>query len=163
MEQLADPEQLLTIEVQKLLFCVLATGFAFRHELGDQDMVNKMEPNFGVIMSRRFNHFNTQDVFNSSIVNTQCYLILTGFYSSIANYDAVHNLVALSHSAAAGLGLNRVKGYYYQCQIQKANATESIELGHRIFWCIVIVCSGYSLSHQSPFITSNDYDIPFPS
>ncbi|KAF9913361.1 hypothetical protein EC991_000123 [Linnemannia zychae] len=163
MDQIADPEQLLTIEVQKLLFCVLATGFAFRHELGDQDVVNKMEPNFGTIMSRRFHHFNTQDVFNSSIVNIQCYLILTGFYSSIANYDAVHNFVALSHSAAAGLGLNRIKGYYYQCQSQNTNAAESIELGHRIFWCIVIVCSGYSLSHQSPFITSNDYDIPFPS
>ncbi|KAG0274332.1 hypothetical protein BGZ95_009892, partial [Linnemannia exigua] len=114
MDQIADPEKLLTIEVQKLLCCVLATGFAFRHELGDQDVVNKMEPNFGTGMSRRFHHFNTQDVFNSSIVNTQCYLILTGFYSSIANYDAVHNFVALSHSTAAGLGLNRVKGYYYQ-------------------------------------------------
>ncbi|KAF9933311.1 hypothetical protein FBU30_005895 [Linnemannia zychae] len=164
MEQVQDPAQLLTMEVQKLLTCVLATGFAFRHEMGDQDVIKKMEPNFGTGMARRFHHFNVQDVFNSSIVNCQCYLILTGFYSSVANYDAVHNLVALSHSAAAGLGLNRVKGYYYQYKDgPNGHTTESIELGHRIFWCIVIVCSGYSLSHQSPFITSNDYDIPFPA
>ncbi|KAG0043714.1 hypothetical protein BGZ90_009006, partial [Linnemannia elongata] len=107
MDQVSDPAQLLTMEVQKLLTCVLATGFAFRHEMGDQDVIAKMEPNFGVSMCRKFNYFNTQDVFNSSITNCQCYLILTGFYSSVANYDAVHNLVALSHSVAAGLGLNR--------------------------------------------------------
>ncbi|KAG0062716.1 hypothetical protein BGZ89_010448 [Linnemannia elongata] len=159
MDQVSDPAQLLTMEVQKLLTCVLATGFAFRHEMGDQDVIAKMEPNFGVSMCRKFNYFNTQDVFNSSITNCQCYLILTGFYSSVANYDAVHNLVALSHSVAAGLGLNRVKGYYYQYM----GTAENIEFARRIFWCIVIVCSGYSLSHQAPFITANDYDIPFPS
>ncbi|KAG9063721.1 hypothetical protein KI688_003832 [Linnemannia hyalina] len=160
MDQVSDPVQLLTIEVQKLLTCVLATGFAFRHEIGDQDVIAKMEPKFGVSMCRKFNYFNTQDFLNSSVTNCQCYLILTGFYSSVANYDAVHNLVALSHSASAGLGLNRVKGYYYQ---YNAHTAESTELGHRIFWCVVIVCSSYSLSHQSPFITANDYDIPFPS
>ncbi|KAF9092347.1 hypothetical protein BGX23_004390 [Mortierella sp. AD031] len=163
MEQILDPEQLLTVEVQKLLACVLATGFAFRQEIGDQDVIARMEPNYGTGMCRKFNHFNTQDFLNSSITNCQCYLILTGFYSSITNYDAVHNLVALAHSAAAGLGLNRVKGIYYQYTGGKEHTPETIELGHRIFWCVVIVCSGYSLSHQSPFITSNDYDIPFPS
>ncbi|KAF9421783.1 hypothetical protein BGZ94_008749, partial [Podila epigama] len=160
-----DPEKLATVEVQKLLACVLATGFGFRRELGDPDMIRKMEPNYGLTMCRKFHHFNAQDVLNSSIENCQCYLILTGFYSSNANYDAVHNLVALAHSVAAGLGLNRVKGLYYQMSSYKGveHTTDTLEIGRRIFWSVVIVCSGYSLSHQSPFITENDYDIPFPT
>ncbi|CAO3564063.1 unnamed protein product [Mortierella alpina] len=163
MELVKNPEQLKTLEAQKLLACVLATGFAFRQELGDPNVINKMEPNYGTGMVRKFHHFNTQDVFNSSIENCQCYLILTGFYSSITNYDAVHNLVALSHSIAAGQGLNRNKGLYYQMPYKgKDHTADTIEIGHRIFWSVVIVCSGYSLSHQSPFITSNDYDIAFP-
>ncbi|KAF9576909.1 hypothetical protein EC968_000034 [Mortierella alpina] len=164
MELVKNPEQLKTLEAQKLLACVLATGFAFRQELGDPNVINKMEPNYGTGMVRKFHHFNTQDVFNSSIENCQCYLILTGFYSSITNYDAVHNLVALSHSIAAGQGLNRNKGLYYQMPYKgKDHTADTIEIGHRIFWSVVIVCSGYSLSHQSPFITSNDYDIAFPA
>ncbi|KAF9104365.1 hypothetical protein BGX27_010121 [Mortierella sp. AM989] len=162
MAQVMDKDQLETLKVQKLLACVLATGFAFRQEIGDHDVINKMEPNYGTGMCRKFHHFNTQDVFNSSIENCQCYLILTGFYSSITNYDAVHNLVALAHSVAASQGLNRNKGFYYQFPGDKEHTVDTIELGHRLFWCVVIVCSGYSLSHQSPFITSNDYDIPFP-
>ncbi|KAF9936659.1 hypothetical protein BGZ67_002153 [Mortierella alpina] len=164
MELVKNPEQLKTLEAQKLLACVLATGFAFRQELGDPNVINKMEPNYGTGMVRKFHHFNTQDVFNSSIENCQCYLVLTGFYSSITNYDAVHNLVALSHSIAAGQGLNRNKGLYYQMPYKgKDHTADTIEIGHRIFWSVVIVCSGYSLSHQSPFITSNDYDIAFPA
>ncbi|KAG0368317.1 hypothetical protein BGZ54_002194 [Gamsiella multidivaricata] len=164
MEQLKDREQLETVEVQKLLACVLATGFAFRQEIGDPSVINHMEPNYGTGMCRKFHHFNAQDVFNSSIVNCQCYLILTGFYSSITNYDAVHNLVALAHSISAAQGLNRKKGIYYQLSDKgsKENTADTIEVGHRVFWSVVIVCSGYSLGHQSPFITSNDYDIPYP-
>ncbi|KAF9189890.1 hypothetical protein BGZ49_003769, partial [Haplosporangium sp. Z 27] len=162
MEQVMDPEQLNTVVVQKLLVCVLATGFAFRQEIGDTDIINKMEPRYGTGMIRKFHHFNAQDVFNSTIENCQCYLVLTGFYSSITNYDAVHNLVALAHSVAASQGLNRTKGLYYQFRGEREHTPETVELGHRIFWSVVIVCSGYSLSHQSPFITSNDYDIPFP-
>ncbi|KAG0198539.1 hypothetical protein BGX28_008028 [Mortierella sp. GBA30] len=164
MEQVRDPEQLKTLEVQKLLACVLATGFAFRQEIGDPSAINKMEPNYGTGMCRKFHHFNTHDVFNSSIENCQCYLVLTGFYSSVTNYDAVHNLVALAHSIAAGQGLNRNKGLYYQMPYKgKEHTADSIEMGHRIYWTVVIVCSSYSLSHQSPFITSNDYDIAFPA
>ncbi|KAI1320623.1 hypothetical protein EDD11_000145 [Mortierella claussenii] len=163
MDQIKNPLELKTVAVQKLLACVLATGFAFRQEIGVPDMINKMEPNYGESMRRKFHHFNTQEVLNSSIETCQCYLILTGFYSSIANYDAVHNLVALAHSMAAGQGLNRNKGFFYQIPYKGEDHTvDSVEMGHRIFWSVVIVCAGYSLSHQSPFITSNDYDIPFP-
>ncbi|KAG0321262.1 hypothetical protein BG000_003311 [Podila horticola] len=165
IEKISAPEKLCTVEVQKLLACVLATGFGFRREMGDPDVIRKMNPDYGLTMCRKFHHFNAQDVLNSSIENCQCYLILTGFYSSNANYDAVHNLVALAHSAAASLGLHRVKGLYYQMTNYKGvdHTPDTLEMGRRIFWCVVIVCSGYSLSHQSPFITSNDYDIPFPA
>ncbi|KAF9368433.1 hypothetical protein CPB97_004592, partial [Podila verticillata] len=165
VEKIKDPEKLCTPEAQKLLACVLATGFGFRRELGDPDVIRKMNPDYGLTMCRKFHHFNAQDVLNSSIENGQCYLILTGFYSSNANYDAVHNLVALAHSVAAGLCLNRTKGLYYQMTNYKGvdHTPETLEIGRRIFWSVVIVCSGYSLSHQSPFITSNDYDIPFPT
>ncbi|KAF9945735.1 hypothetical protein BGZ70_003644, partial [Mortierella alpina] len=121
MELVKNPAQLKTLEAQKLLACVLATGFAFRQELGDPNVINKMEPNYGTGMVRKFHHFNTQD------------------------------------------GLNRNKGLYYQMPYKgKDHTADTIEIGHRIFWSVVIVCSGYSLSHQSPFITSNDYDIAFP-
>ncbi|KAI8599438.1 hypothetical protein EDD21DRAFT_406035 [Dissophora ornata] len=164
MEQVNDPKQLTTMEVQKLLACVLATGFAFRRELGEPDVIQKMEPNYGKGMCRKFHYFNAHGVLVSSIENCQAYLILTGFYSSIADYDAVHNLVALAHSITATLQLNRTQGIYYQSPFKrvKDHTKDTIELGHRIFWSVVIVCSGYSLSHQSPFITSNDYNIPFP-
>lgn len=165
VEKINDPEKLCTPEVQKLLACVLATGFGFRREMDDPDVIRKMNPDYGLTMCRKFHHFNAQDVLNSSIENGQCYLILTGFYSSNANYDAIHNLVALAHSVAAGLCLNRTKGLYYQMTNYKGvdHTPETLEIGRRIFWSVVIVCSGYSLSHQSPFITSNDYDIPFPA
>ncbi|KAF9579530.1 hypothetical protein BGW38_004175 [Lunasporangiospora selenospora] len=163
MDQLADPEQLKTREVQKVLACVLATGFAFRHEIHEPATINRMEPNYGTGMCRKFQHFNAQDVFNSSLENIQCYLILTGFYSSIAGYDVVHNLVALAHSGSAALGLNRNKGLYYQIPRSEKDSADMLEMGRRIYWSVVIVCSGYSLSHQSPYITSNDYDVAFPA
>ncbi|KAF9927424.1 hypothetical protein BGZ65_006774, partial [Modicella reniformis] len=163
MEQVKDPNQREKLDVQKLLACVLATGFAFRHEPGNPPQITNMNPEFGSRMCHKFHELNTPDVFRSSIENCQCYLILTGYYSFKINYDAVHNLVSLAHSTSASLGLNRKTGVYYRVQYRGMEHTvDTIEMGHRVFWSVVTVCAGYSLYHPSPIITSNDYDIDFP-
>ncbi|KAG0244925.1 hypothetical protein BGW41_005524 [Actinomortierella wolfii] len=168
IDRISDPEQLLTPETQKLLACVLACGFAYRHEIDTPNLIKHMEPNYGLSMVRFFHRINAQDAFNSSLVNCQCFLVLTGYYASICNYDVVHNLVAVAHSISAALGLHRQNGLYYQRPIKTPtgdipHTRETKEMGRRVFWSVVIVCSGYSLSHQSPFITSNDYDVATPA
>lgn len=160
MEQVCDPEQRATLGVQKLLACVLATGFAFRQELNNQyPIINQLDPGYGKDMSQRFHKDNALDVFNSSIVNCQCYLILTGYYSSVFNHDAVHNLVALAYSAAISEGLNRNKGLYYQVPNSKNHVMDPTEMGHRVFWSLMIVSSCFALGHPTPSITSHHYDI----
>ncbi|KAI8359387.1 hypothetical protein B0O80DRAFT_230393 [Mortierella sp. GBAus27b] len=162
MEQLRDPEQFTTSGVQKLLACVLATGSAFCQDWNDQDP-SKRHPAFGAAMCCKFNELNIHDMFNSSLENCQCYLILTGYYSSATAYDKVHNLIALAHSAAASQGLNRNKGLYYQMPYKgRSHTADTIEMGHRVYWSVVIVCSIFSHDHQAPFITANDHDISFP-
>lgn len=162
MDQVQDPTQLRSNNVQKLLACVLATGYAFRHDFITQEPISKLDSNYGTLMCNRFQALNAQNVFNSSIENCQCYLILTGFYSSVSNYDTVHNLVALAHSIAIAQGLNRNKGLYYRMNKTKGNSADAIEMGHRVFWSVVIASSIYPLNLSPPSITSDDYDISLP-